>query len=263
METLIMSAPNGARKTKSDHPALPLTISETVAAAKSAHKAGAAMLHAHVRDDNHAHTLDHGLYHELLAEMAMQCPMMPCQITTEAVGKFSPQEQRDCLMKTHPQYASIAVREISAENLDFAVKTYCEAHEAQIHIQHILYDINDLALLKEIFSKPQLNSHKPDILYVIGKYSPDFTSHPDELTPLLEADLGFTHSWMVCAFGPREFDVMVKAAEHGGHARIGFENNLYLKDGTIAPDNAALIKQFSDQVTPAQSPAGIFNLYEA
>ena len=50
---------------------------------------------------------------------------------------------------------------------------------------------------------------------------------------------------MVCAFGPLEYDIMVKAAENGGHARIGFENNLYLKDGTLAPDNAALIKQFA------------------
>ena len=28
-----------------------------------------------------------------------------------------------------------------------------------------------------------------------------------------------------------------------GHTRVGFENNLFLSDGTLAPDNAALVTQ--------------------
>jgi uncharacterized protein (DUF849 family) len=32
----------------------------------------------------------------------------------------------------------------------------------------------------------------------------------------------------------------------GGHVRVGFENNLYLPDGTIAPDNAALVAGFAE-----------------
>jgi uncharacterized protein (DUF849 family) len=33
----------------------------------------------------------------------------------------------------------------------------------------------------------------------------------------------------------------VTAAALDGHARVGFENNLYLPDGRLAPDNAALV----------------------
>jgi uncharacterized protein (DUF849 family) len=33
------------------------------------------------------------------------------------------------------------------------------------------------------------------------------------------------------------------AAALGGHVRVGFENNLYLKSGALAPDNAALVTQ--------------------
>ena len=39
--TIIMAAPNGARKVKTDHPAMPVTIMETIAAAKECHAAGA------------------------------------------------------------------------------------------------------------------------------------------------------------------------------------------------------------------------------
>lgn len=245
MKTLIMSAPNGARKTKADHPQLPMTIAETVQEAHKAHQAGAAILHAHVRDINGQHTLDHGLYQELLGEMSRQVPTMPCQITTEAVGKFSVEEQFNCLNQTQPQYASIAIREITSEGIDLAARTYHAARDQGTHIQHILYDLEDLTLLRKLVKQGHLNTKSPDILYVLGKYNPDFRSHPDELDPFLAQDLTFVNSWMVCAFGPLEYDIMVKAAEHGGHARIGFENNLYLKEGTLAPDNAALIKQFA------------------
>lgn len=48
MSTLIMAAPNGARKTKADHPNLPITVDEVVAEARACREARAAMLHAHV-----------------------------------------------------------------------------------------------------------------------------------------------------------------------------------------------------------------------
>jgi uncharacterized protein (DUF849 family) len=32
----------------------------------------------------------------------------------------------------------------------------------------------------------------------------------------------------------------------GGHVRVGFENNLHLPDGSVAPDNAALVRGVAD-----------------
>jgi uncharacterized protein (DUF849 family) len=47
----------------------------------------------------------------------------------------------------------------------------------------------------------------------------------------------------VCAFGAREGACALTAAALGGHVRIGFENNLHLSDGSLAPDNAALVAE--------------------
>ena len=44
-----MVAPNGARKTRRDHPALPVSIKETVEEAVQCYAAGATVLHGHVR----------------------------------------------------------------------------------------------------------------------------------------------------------------------------------------------------------------------
>jgi len=51
--------------------------------------------------------------------------------------------------------------------------------------------------------------------------------------------------WMACAFGDGEFDCLTTAAKLGGHVRIGFENTLHLRDGRPAPNNRALIRQFT------------------
>ena len=58
----IAVAPNGGRKTKADHPALPLTPAELAATAAECLEAGAAMIHVHVRDANGRHLLDADAY---------------------------------------------------------------------------------------------------------------------------------------------------------------------------------------------------------
>ena len=47
----------------------------------------------------------------------------------------------------------------------------------------------------------------------------------------------------MCAFGPQENACAIAAASLGGHARVGFENNLFLKSGEQAASNAALVTQ--------------------
>jgi uncharacterized protein (DUF849 family) len=66
-EVVIMVAPNGARKTRSDHSSLPVSIEDTVSEAALCRAVGASALHAHVRGANDEHVLDAGLYRELIA----------------------------------------------------------------------------------------------------------------------------------------------------------------------------------------------------
>lgn len=251
-----MAAPNGARKTKLDHPALPMSIEETAAEASAAFNAGAAMLHAHVRDDDGKHCLDASRYRDLLTMMADQCPQMPCQITTEAVGIFTPKDQARCLAEVMPEYASIAIRELTADQspqaMDYAAKVIKDTAAQNTHMQFILYSPEDLKILQDIRDIGQLD-FALDGLFVLGKYNPNFNSDPKELDQFLNTDHGFLNSWMVCAFGPQEYDVMIKAQSNGGHARVGFENNLYLKNGDIAPSTSALVKQLAESLDPMTS----------
>ena len=144
----LMVAPNGARKTKKDHPNLPITISEIVEEADNCFKCGANAIHAHVRDKNGNHTLDIGLYSELIKELKIKVPDLPVQLTTEAVGKYSPSEQFDVVRKLSPESASVAFVEMLPDIKDYKLaKNFYEfSIDNNIQVQHILYSVKDLRL---------------------------------------------------------------------------------------------------------------------
>ena len=74
----LMVAPNGARLTDDDHPAVPVTIPQIVTTAQECASAGARAMHFHVRGDDKAHILDAGLYREALGELALAGGAVMC-----------------------------------------------------------------------------------------------------------------------------------------------------------------------------------------
>ncbi len=63
---ILAVAPNGARRTNTDHPALPMTADEIARTAAECREAGAAMIRLHVRDRNGDHSLDADLYRDAI-----------------------------------------------------------------------------------------------------------------------------------------------------------------------------------------------------
>ena len=174
----IMVAPNGARKTKEDHPNLPITISEIVKEAVNCFHKGANAIHAHVRDKKGDHCLDVGLYRELLSELDMKVPELPVQITTEAIGKFSPEEQFEVVKLVQPEAASVALIEMMPNINDprLAQNFYNFSIVNNIQIQHILYSVEDLKLFKKAIELNVIPKKNLQVLYVLGRYCLLYTS---------------------------------------------------------------------------------------
>ncbi len=247
---IIMVAPTGARKTRRDHPALPISIEETVEEAVQCHAAGATVLHAHVRGKQDEHLLDAGLYRELITEMEHRVPDMLVQITTEAVGVYTPDQQVNCVQAVVPEMASVALKEITANftDLPFAKRFYSWTIEAGVHIQHILFSDEELVQFLNLKQSGIIPASHRCVLFVLGRYSVDFQSHPTDLNPFLARDLTGL-DWFVCAFGAKEQACLNAAIDQGGHARIGFENNLYLPNGDIAANTAELVRELAKSIT--------------
>jgi 3-keto-5-aminohexanoate cleavage enzyme len=241
----IMVAPNGARRTTADHPALPVTIPDIVATAKACFAAGAGGIHAHVRDAEQAHVLDAGLYSELVAELAREVPDMAVQITTEAVGRYTPEEQRAVVRAVVPKMVSVAMREMipDAETVE-AARFYAWAHEAEISVQHILYAPDEVKRLAALTAAGTVSRSDMQLLFVLGRYAKDQESDPADLQPFLDAlaETGLTADWAVCAFGRGETAALEAAFKAGGKVRVGFENSLWNADGSVAADNAERVR---------------------
>lgn len=240
----IMIAPNGARRSKQDHPALPITIPETVATARDCFHAGANGLHLHVRGSHGEHSLDAGLYREAIAELKIAVPNMMVQITTEAVGIYSPQEQQQVVRDVKPNAVSIAIVEMLAHDDHAAViDFYNWCNQSKIKVQHILYSPEDSIRLEGLLSSLTPTLDPVQILFVLGRYTKNQQSKPADILPFtdwlstsnLEAD------WSICAFGKAETRCLKASHEAGGKMRIGFENSFWNDDGSLARDNVERI----------------------
>jgi len=236
----IMVAPNGARRTKADHPALPMSVSELAATAAACMAAGADAIHLHVRDDDGRHSLDVGRYRDAMAAVGEAAPDMAIQITTESAGRYDVAEQYALLDSLRPAWASLSVREM-ARDPAIAIRTYLCAKEAGIRIQHILYSPSCVDQLQCWVSEGVISEAHTDVLFVLGKYAQSGESRPLEIEPLQTLAAENQWSWTICAFGRYEHDCLVEALRRGGRARVGFENNLYASDGTLLPDNSTSV----------------------
>lgn len=236
---LIMVSPTGARRGKEDHPSLPITTLEITETAASCHRAGADALHLHVRDNTGAHSLDAGRYRETLAELARAVPEMRIQITTEAFGTYTVAEQLACVDEVAPEWVSISVREMARDSA-LAPRVYATAADIGAEVQHILYDAEDVALLRRWQAEGIVQADQTSCLFVLGHYSSGLISSPADLGKFL-ALFPERPEWMLCAFGPQEHACLTYAAAHGGNIRVGFENSLVDASGTPHHDNAASV----------------------
>ncbi|MHA7772354.1 beta-keto acid cleavage family enzyme [Roseibium sp. M-1] len=247
-DVAIAVAPNGGRKTKADHPGLPLTPDELAATAAACHEAGAAMIHIHVRTPEGRHLLDPGAYRAAIDAVRREVgDRLLIQITSEALGLYSPPEQIAVVKKTRPEAVSLALREIApaAGDLPAFIDLLAWMKRENVLPQIILYEPSEAVRLAALRDRGDLPFENIPVLYVLGRYTTGQTSAPADLLPFLEAGQPRFSNWMVCAFGRYETACLTAAGLLGGNLRTGFENNTILPDGRVAAVNEELVSSLA------------------
>jgi 3-keto-5-aminohexanoate cleavage enzyme len=242
--TAIAVAPNGGRRGKQDHPALPIGTEELASTAAACLEAGAAMIHVHVRDRDGCHLLDADAYRKVTkAIRGAVGERLVVQITSEAVGRYQPAEQMTLVRATRPEAVSLALRELVPNaSLETAFADFLSwLNRERIAPQIILYTPEEASALAVMQQRGLVPFDDVPVLYVLGRYTPGQVSRPADLLDFLAHDRPRFAHWMVCAFGREETACVAAGALLGGHARVGFENNLVLPSGMTATDNTALV----------------------
>jgi len=241
-----MVAPNGARRTTKDHPAIPVTDEDLIETALSCYDAGARGLHAHIRTEQQTHLLDVERYETLISNLNERLPNLEVQVTSEAAGVYESDAQIDLLSRINAPWVSVAIREIlRSQDLEKLQPFFYRLHNKS-RVQFILYDADDVKTLASLIEQSIIQTEVIEVLYVLGRYSANQESTPEQLDPFLDIRDRFKKTCipireMICAFGKGQIPCLLRAASEGIDLRIGFENGIWLPDGTIAENNAALV----------------------
>jgi len=240
---IVMSAPNGARRGKDDHQSLPITPAELADCAENIVDAGASIIHLHVRDEQGGHSLDPDRYRAASSAVRDRVgDQLIIQVTTEACGLYSAGQQMAMVRELKPEAVSLALKELcpDAESESTAAEFFAWLKTEDVMPQYILFSPDEVIRFSELRNRGVIPDDWPFVLLVLGRYTDSLTGDPDLIGRFVEG-LQQDVTWMVCCFGQTENIAVAEAARLNGHARVGFENNLTLPDGTTAPDNAALV----------------------
>ncbi len=243
MDKLIITAALvGAEATRADNPHLPLTPVEIAQAAAEACAAGAAIIHLHVRDAQGQPTQDVGIFRETISLIRERCPAIIQVSTGGAVGMS--EAERLGPVALHPEMASLTTGTVNFGDDVFLnplplVRRMASALQAagvkpEVEVFDTGMVASALRLQREGLLSPPL--HFGLVLGVPG----GIPATPKSLFHLVES-LPVGCTWSVAAIGRAQLPITTLSILLGGHARVGFEDNVYYAKGVLAQSNAQLV----------------------
>ena len=260
---IICVAITGSLPTKADNPAVPITIAEQLESTHAAFEAGAAIMHAHVRDDEGKPTSDPERFARLKEAVEQHCPGMIIQLSTG--GRSGAGQTRGGMLQLRPDMASLSVGSnnfptrvyenppdlvdwLAAEMLKYDVKPEVEA-----------FDLSHILKAAEMKAKGQL-AGVPYVQFVMGVRNA-MPADRDVFDYYIKTvnRLFPGAPWCAAGIGSAQIVLNDWAVSSGGHARTGLEDNVRLDKTTLAPSNAALVGRvvalFEKYGRPVATPA--------
>jgi uncharacterized protein (DUF849 family) len=262
--TVITCAVTGSSNNHRSNPAVPITPRQIAESAVDAARAGAAMVHIHVRNpDTGAPSSDLGLYAEVVERIGDSGVDVIVNLTTGYGARFVPSADDIRVADpacnfTTPAARTAHITELRPEVCSLDVATFNFGNDAFVNTPAIVAEmarsIVDAGVLAEIevFEAGHLllarHLVETDVLPEPGHFQ--FCLGIDWAMPATTAAIEFLcdllpggATWSAFGIGRHQFPIVATAAALGGHVRVGLEDNLYLSRGVLAPSNAALVER--------------------
>lgn len=248
MDKLIITAAiTGAETTKEMNPNLPCSPEEQAAAAEECWKAGASVVHLHVRDASGNPSQDIALFEKVTKLIKDRCDLIIQFSTGGAVG--TPVKDRLAPLSLKPDMASLNVGSINFgdevfENLPKdidALAAHMLSHGIKPEIE--VYDLGMLEYGASLVQKGKIKS-PAHFQFVLGtKYG--ISGDPQNLL-LMKNKIPAGSTFAVAGIGRNQLQLAPVAIVSGGHVRVGFEDNLYFSKGILATSNAQLVERIKN-----------------
>jgi uncharacterized protein (DUF849 family) len=256
--TLITVAPTGAESQKDANSALPVTLDELVAAARTSQDAGASMVHIHIRDDEGRPTLDLGRLRETVAAVRESTDLIVQLSTGGAVT--DPFETRLAVLDAAPDSCSLTTGtvnfgdDIFANPWPFVAELYQRSQALGILPEFELFELGHVTAMNRL-----LDTYGPP---AGGHVHADFVmgvpgGMPGTADALVAgvAMLPPGATWSATGIGRSSLPVMLAALSLGGNLRVGMEDTLTYGPKRPARDNAELVERAARLAAEAFRPA--------
>lgn len=247
MEKLIITAAIcGAEVTKEQNKAVPYTVEEIGEEAEMAYRAGASIIHLHVREDDGTPTQSKDRFEECINEIKRRCPDVIIQPSTGgAVGMSN--DERLQPIELYPEMATLDCGTCNFGgdeifiNTENTIKEFGEKMiNLKIKPEIEVFDKGMIDMALRLNKKGYIKSpmHFNFVMGVNGGIS---ASIRDFIFMRESIPEGSTYT--VSGIGKNEFPLATMAIIDGGHVRVGFEDNVYLSKGMMANSNAELVEK--------------------
>ncbi|MBA4602933.1 3-keto-5-aminohexanoate cleavage enzyme [Thermoactinomyces mirandus] len=244
MQKLIITAALvGAEVTKEDTPHLPTTTEEIVKAAEEVRKAGASIVHIHVRDKNGRPSQDRELYREVIERIEKQTDLVVQVSTGGAVGMSA--EERLEPISLRPEMATLTTGTVNFGNDVFMndpqqlVRFAEEFEQFGVRPEFEIFDVGMIANALHLVKKGYFTGHL-HFDFVMGVPGALPATAENLLHLIRQLPEGAT--WTVAGIGKHQLPMAVLGIVLGGHVRVGLEDNIYYRKGELAT-NAQLVER--------------------
>jgi len=246
-DLLVTVAPTGAETSKSDCPQLPTTLAELVETAQRCQAAGAAMIHVHIRDDEHRPTLDVKRLTDTVDALHERTDLV-VQLSTGG-SVHDPLENRLKVLDAQPDSCSLTMGttnfgdDVFLNPWPFITDLYQLSQEREVVPEFELFDLGHVRALHRLldsYGLPYGGRVHCDLVMGVPGGMPGTT---DALVAAVNALPAAVTSWSATGIGRSTLPVALAALSKGGHLRVGMEDVLTLAKGVPVEHNAQLVER--------------------
>ncbi len=246
-DLLITVAPTGAETAKSDCPQLPTTLGELVETARRSESAGAAMVHVHIRGEDHRPSLDGGRLRATVEALREQTRLV-VQLSTGG-SVHDPLEQRLKVLDAAPDSCSLTMGttnfgdDVFLNPWPFVQDLYRLSQEREVVPEFELFDLGQVWALHRLLDRhglPYGGRVHVDLVLGVPGGMPGTT---DALVAAVAALPEAVTSWSATGIGRTALPVALASLSKGGHLRVGMEDTLTLAKGVPVEHNDQLVSR--------------------
>ncbi len=246
-KVIITAAVCGSNPTKAMNPAVPYTPAEIADEVVACSEAGAAIAHVHVRDPETgapSHRLD--LFAEVIERVRARCPIL-LNLTTSGLNLRGDDitDERLVPITLRPELASLDIGSVNfrARSFinppDFGETAAQRMRDHGVKPEIEVFDVGHIEQAKHLIDRGFFDD--PPYFQLCMGIKWGIPATPENLL-LMHRSLPAGVPWSALGVGRTQLPMITMSLLLGGHVRVGFEDNLYLRKGVLAESNAQFVE---------------------